>query len=316
MVRILALLRALTQGRTPTVHELAARFGTRRETIYRDLRVLQEAGYPLAGDERGRLSRPRLIASAVPEIRFSPSELDALLVAAAQAQAPLPTGESLSSATTKLKLLAESGPSSVSAGLDEVFETWAYGSKDYRTHEAHIVVLIEAILRRRRCRVQYRKPARHEPKAYEFDPYRLLYVGGGLYVIGRLPTRTGTTTLAVDRVVSVSLSETRFEVDPTFDPEECRNAFGVSWHSPMDVVLRFRADQVPYVRERAWHPSQKLTDLPDGGVQLAFRAGGPFELRRWILGWGDAVEVISPDDLRDQVRDILKSAARLYQKAR
>src|SRR3982751_2990742 len=95
IVRILALLRRLTQGRNPTVHELAAEFRTRRETIYRDLRVLQDAGYPLTGDERGRLSRPRLISSQVPEIRFSSAELNALLIALAQAQVGLPKADSL-----------------------------------------------------------------------------------------------------------------------------------------------------------------------------------------------------------------------------
>ena len=110
IVRILALLRVLGQGRRPTVHELAAEFRTRRETIYRDLRVLQDAGYPITGDERGRLSRPRLMSSQVPDIRFSAPELDALLLAIAQAQAALPSTESLSSAALKLKALAESAP--------------------------------------------------------------------------------------------------------------------------------------------------------------------------------------------------------------
>lgn len=52
---------------------------------YRDLRVLQDAGHPITGDERGRLSRPRLISSKMPDIRFSNTELDALLLAVAQA---------------------------------------------------------------------------------------------------------------------------------------------------------------------------------------------------------------------------------------
>src|ERR1700751_1653520 len=98
IVRVLALLRGLGQGRRPTVHELAAEFRTRRETIYRDLRVLQDAGYPITGDEHGHLSRPRLISSQVPDIRFSAPELDALLLAVKQAQAALPNTESLSSA--------------------------------------------------------------------------------------------------------------------------------------------------------------------------------------------------------------------------
>jgi proteasome accessory factor B len=113
----------------------------------------------------------------------------------------------------------------------------------------------------------------------------------------------------------VILSKTEFEVDPKFDPQKCRrDAFGVSWQDPAEIVLRFRADQAPYVRERVWHPSQKLTDLPDGGVQLAFRAGGPFEIRRWILGWGDAVEVISPDGLRSEILHMLNSMASSYRK--
>jgi predicted DNA-binding transcriptional regulator YafY len=312
-VRVLALLRVLGQGRRPTVHELAAEFRTRRETVYRDLRVLQDAGYPITGDERGRLSRPRLMSMRMPDIRFSALELDGLLLAVAQAQAALPNAESLSSAALKLKALAESDSDSVRNGLEEMFETWTCGSKDYRAHESRIALLIEAILRKRRCLVEYRTPSRSEAKTYEFDPYRLLFVGGGLYVIGRVPQHMDAATLAIDRLLSVVFSKTEFEVDPTFDPQRCReNAFGVSWQDPVDIVLHFRADQAPYVRERLWHPSQTLTDLPEGGVQLAFRAGGPFEIRRWILGWGDAVEVICPDELREQVKQALRSAASLY----
>ena len=313
IVRILALLRVLGQGRRPTVHELAAEFRTRRETIYRDLRVLQDAGYPIAGDERGHLSRPRLISSQTPEIRFSASELDALLLAVAQAGTALPNAESLSSAALKLRALAESSQDAAAPDWGEMFTTWTCGWKDYRAHEDRIAFLIEAILRKRRCVVEYQKPSRLEPKTYDFDPYRLLSVGGGLYVVGHVPKHAGTATLAVDRLLSVVVSETEFHVDPAFDPKKCRqHAFGVSWQDPMDVVLRFRADQAPYVRERIWHPSQKLTELPDGGLQLQFRAGGPFEIRRWILGWGDAVEVVSPNELRQELRDVLFGASGLY----
>jgi predicted DNA-binding transcriptional regulator YafY len=296
------------------VHELAADFRTRRETIYRDLRVLQDAGYPITGDERGRLSRPRLISSQTPDIRFSASELDALLLAVAQVGAALPDAGSLSSAALKLRALAESAQDGAAPDLGEMFDTWTCGSKDYRAHEGHIALLIEAILRKRRCVVEYRKPSRLEPKTYDFDPYRLLFVGGGLYVVGRVPKHAGTATLAVDRVLSIFLSQTEFQVDSAFDPNKCRqDAFGVSWQDPVDVVLRFRADQAPYVRERLWHPSQRLIELPDGGVQLEFRAGGPFEIRRWILGWGDGVKVISPNELRQEIENISNAVGELYQ---
>lgn len=313
IVRILAILHSLGQGRTPTVHELASEFGTRRETIYRDLRALQEAGYPIAGDERGRLSRPRLISSRVPDLRFSPLEMEALLLAVKQAQAAVPSSASLSSAALKLKALAEGDTAAAYAAVENIFDAWTSGSKDYRPHETHIALLIEAILRKRRCRVTYKAPSRSEPKTYDFDPYRLFFVSGGLYVVGCVPKYAEVITLAVDRLVALVLSGTIFTVVAAFDPQQCRlDAFGVSWQDPTEIVLHFRAEQAPYVRERLWHPSQQLIDLRDGGVQLTFRAGGAFEICRWILGWGDAVEVISPVNLREQIAGMLQSAAHIY----
>src|SRR3954471_22098610 len=155
IVRILALLRMLAQGGSPTVHELAAEFHTRRETIYRDLKALQELGYPMGGDEHGRLSRPRLLSFPVPEIRFLPTELKALLLASVQAQPALPDEDSLSTAVLKLKALGESASDSIPLGFEGMVEAWHCGSKDYRKHERWITLLIEAILRKRRCQVEY-----------------------------------------------------------------------------------------------------------------------------------------------------------------
>ena len=315
IVRILTLLRVLGQERAVTVQDLAAQFHTRRETIYRDLRALQDAGYPIAGDERGRLSRPRLLASRVPNVQFSSSELDALLFAAAQTRTVPINAEALASAAYKLNSLAESEPNSLKTSFGETIETWSCGSKTYRAHESFIALVVEAILRKRRCRVAYRKPGRSESKSYDFDPYRLLFVDGGLYVIGRVPAHTGTATLAIDRIRSVVHSEIEFQSDPEFDPQKRRqDAFGVSRENPIEIVLRFRSDQAPYVRERLWHPSQEIADLPGGKLQLTFRAGGPFEIRRWILGWGDAVEVISPEPLRSEIAGLLKSAVSAYRR--
>ena len=222
--------------------------------------------------------------------------------------------EALSSAALKLEALAESEPNSARAGFGELVESWTCGSKTYRAYEKFIALLIEAILRKKRCRVTYRKPSGSEAKTYEFDPYRLLFVGGGLYVIGRVPTHAvSTATLAIDRLQSVVHSEIEFQVDPKFNSQKCRqDAFGVSWEDPLEVVLRFRADHAPYVRERLWHPSQEIKELPGGRLQLSFRAGGPFEIRRWILGWGDAVEVISPETLRLEIGRLLDSALSTY----
>ncbi|HEX2222275.1 MAG TPA: WYL domain-containing protein [Candidatus Limnocylindria bacterium] len=39
---------------------------------------------------------------------------------------------------------------------------------------------------------------------------------------------------------------------------------------------------------------------------------GIVEIRPWILGWGDAVEVLGPPELRDQVAGAVRRAAGRY----
>src|SRR3989442_14842641 len=68
VVRIIGLLKTLVEGGRPTVHQLAARFKTRRETIYRDLHALEAVGYPIVVDEPGRLSRPLHAPEARPPL--------------------------------------------------------------------------------------------------------------------------------------------------------------------------------------------------------------------------------------------------------
>lgn len=313
IVRILGILDLMLQGGQFSVHQLAAKFGTRRETIYRDLRAIQDAGYPLCGDEFGRLSHPRLVCAArrpAPHLRLSDEEIAALLWAVAQTSARSPFRQSLRTASTKLRAMASQEQA---AAIDHVVVESGWGFKDYAPHRQTILMLVEAILKRRRLEVVYRSPSAPAAKTYPYDPYCLLSAGGGLYCLGRVPHHEEVITLAVDRIQRLEITEGSFEVDPSFDPNRHRReSFGVAWEKPMDVTVRFSAGQAPYVRERLWHPTQTLRDLPDGGVELTFKAGGTFEIIRWILGWGDAAEVLSPPTLREQLRQILASARANY----
>lgn len=56
------------------------------------------------------------------------------------------------------------------------------------------------------------------------------------------------TTLATHRIGAIDLMPDSFTVDRAQNLDRHRQeAFGVVWEEPIKVVLRFRADQVPYV---------------------------------------------------------------------
>lgn len=148
-------------------------------------------------------------------------------------------------------------------------------------------------------------------------PYTLFAYEGGLYLFAYLPDTDRVITLSVERFRYITvLEETSF----TRLPHLCQHieakrerAFGIiDDEQELDVVLSFTAAQAPYIRERVWHPSQQLDAQADGSLILRFRASGRFEIVRWILGWGEAVEVVAPLDLRQEVAWCLREAARQY----
>lgn len=49
-----------------------------------------------------------------------------------------------------------------------------------------------------------------------------------------------------------------------------------------------------YIRERRWHRSQELTDLPDGRLRLKLRVNNMVEVLPWIRSFGRDVKVVKP----------------------
>ena len=48
---------------------------------------------------------------------------------------------------------------------------------------------------------------------------------------------------------------------------------------------------------------------PDGSLEWRATVSGTIEIRLWILSWGDAVEVLAPDSLREVVATAVRNAA-------
>jgi predicted DNA-binding transcriptional regulator YafY len=103
--------------------------------------------------------------------------------------------------------------------------------------------------------------------------------------------------------VSVSLTNRPFEIPEDFDIEAfTRTAFNMIWGEIQEVKIRFSAAQAPYIRERTWHPSQKIKTEPNGSIILSLIVAGLGEVKFWLIGFGAEAEVLEPAELRDEVK--------------
>jgi len=120
-------------------------------------------------------------------------------------------------------------------------------------------------------------------------------------------------TFKIERIRDVALTPESFEAPGA----EIDGMFERAWdiiadQEPVDVVLRFSPAVSSRVREAHWHPTESVSEEADGSLIWRATVAGPIEIRIWILGWGDDVEVLEPASLRDDVAGRLRRAADRY----
>ena len=100
------------------------------------------------------------------------------------------------------------------------------------------------------------------------------------------------------------------------DDFSVKSYFGGSWYieqgEPLAVKLRFSPEAARWVRDTQYHPSQVVTAQSDGSILFAATVNGRREITRWILGYGAAVEVLDPVELRDYVAGQAMAMMGLY----
>ena len=81
-----------------------------------------------------------------------------------------------------------------------------------------------------------------------------------------------------------------------------------------NITIKFDEYQARWIRERDWHPSQKIEELPSGELILRLSVGGLGEVKRWVMGYGSHAEVIEPESLRREIEAEVKKMKKIYGK--
>ncbi|MFM9079231.1 MAG: WYL domain-containing protein, partial [Opitutaceae bacterium] len=134
------------------------------------------------------------------------------------------------------------------------------------------------------------------------------------YLIAFDTGRAALRTFALPRISGAEITEEKFVRPTDFSPEAFfANALGVlGGPGDFTVVIRFTAAVGDRVREREWHESQQVRDLPEGGLELTLRLGALAEVEGWVLGWGTEAEVLQPTELRKRLAVTSARLAGIY----
>ncbi len=306
--RLLELLELLQTRPLTTGREIADRLGIDARTARRYVGVLQELGIPVEG-QRGVGGGYRIRPGyRLPPLMLGDEEAVAVVLGLLATRGSTADGapDAVDGALAKINRVL---PATLRRQVEALEETLGFTSTKGAApaDAAAVLLLADAIRRRRRLQIAYRTFAGEESER-ELSPHGLVVHAGRWYLAAFDHLRDDLRTFRVDRIWRTELAEAASVPPPDgFDAvaHVTRSLARVPWKWEVEVLLDLPADEAA---RRIPATLAELVDDPDGTL-LRMRVGSLDWMASVLAGLGCGFTIRRPDELRTSVRDLAAQLA-------
>jgi len=160
----------------------------------------------------------------------------------------------------------------------------------------------DALFNDRQFQARYHRRHDGAVKDYVVNPLGVVFRDGVVYLVCTLYDYAAVLQLALHRPEGFDLG--RYVDDGGLN-------FKLS-DTPLALELLLAAETAFHLRETPLSHDQVMEDSADGRVRLTATVADTAQVRWWLLGLGDQVEVLSPPFLRQTIAATLRRAADRY----
>lgn len=176
----------------------------------------------------------------------------------------------------------------------------------------------KSVLNKKALEIMYQSFKAREATPVTICVYLLKEYRNRWFAIGQ-KKEGGMITLALDRIVSIKeldkekyLKNTAFNSDTFYN-----NAIGVTKtlnQRELPIIFKLDKFNAPYAITKPIHSSQKILKEEVDGTLFSIDVIWNFELERELLGFGEAIEILAPRNLRKKMKARLYAAFHKYDK--
>ena len=307
--RLTAILLQLQTRRVVRGREIADRFGISLRTVYRDIRALEEAGVPI-GSEAG-MGYYLAPGYHLPPVMFTPREARALIMGGKLIEkfSDLAVNRYYACALDKIKAVMDAPDKEHLNSLAACIEVLKTSPRPREGFPDNLLPEIqEALGRNQVIRIEYTSGYKDETTRREIEPLGLCFYGDRWHLLAFCRLRLDYRDFRVDRIKCVRTPGATFTPSRHGSlPELISRMFHESEVQP--ACVRFHKDAMPYVGDQKYYFGFVGEKKCGRMVEMHFLTASYDYLSRWLLGYVEAVEVVSPKALKDV---LAAHARRLY----
>jgi len=314
--------RLMFSGQSHSLTELSKMLKCSKQTVLRLVNDIQRSyGVDIEESMQGnkkyyRLKKPKLIP---PAINLTEMEMNVLRMCKAFSEHLL--GKELFKEATRALEKSQVLLPRDKALSSHSFASFSPGSIDYTPYQESIRILLEAMEKKKICKISYRAIMSESLKTFYIKPLKIFSHHDTIYLHAGMARKPGETykepdfdpLLAMHRIKKVELTERMFEFPTKYDFEKIFNQdFGIIKEDSFRVEVEFTGWSAEYVAERIWSPDQKIIKKADGKIRLIFSSSSESELTGWALSFADEAKVVKPKWLVEKVSQTIKRMEKVY----
>lgn len=173
-------------------------------------------------------------------------------------------------------------------------------------------LLFDYITNQQAVKIEY-QPFGKSKQYFTISPYYIKQYNNRWFIFGQTAGQNTPTNLALDRITAVEPTNCKYipNIDVNFT-EYFDDVIGVTIPDtlPENILLRFTPSRLPYVLSKPLHHSQKTIDKENGIIQITVKPNR--ELMTLLLSFGEDVEVIQPEPLRNKIASKIQKMQQIY----
>jgi predicted DNA-binding transcriptional regulator YafY len=310
--RLTAILIQLQTKRIVKAEEISDRFEISLRTVYRDVKALMEAGVPI-GSEAGK---GYFIVDGyhLPPVMFSQQEASAMLTAGklVEKMTDHSIRKAYESALLKIKSVLNESEKDHLENLQSSIEVFRFPDQQLESPNQFMAEVQQAISHRNVVLLEYNSSKNQEYTKREIEPIGVVYYSGNWHMIAWCRLRNGYRDFRIDLIQSLKPNGAKFDSRNLYTLQEYFHSLTQAHQDMEKVTVVFTKAVAKYAKHARYYYGFVSEEELEDKCRMTFLVASLRSFCRWLIMFGNAVEIESPDKLREVMEEIVEELVQHY----
>lgn len=300
--RVSAILIHLQSKKIVKAQHIADRFNISLRTVYRDIRSLEEAGIPLAGE--AGVGYSLMDGYRLPPVMFTREEAIAFLTAEKLVEklTDETNGKNYKSAMYKIRAVLRSAEKDLLEQIDNQIEVLRINRQNTPSGN-YTEPILKAIAEKKVVSIDYFSYYRRESNKRLVEPVGIFHLDPYWHLIGYCLLRNDYRDFRFDRISNLQITEQSQQREHLPLKEYIVRRFSERELHPVTIAVGEYA--FPYIGEQKYYMGYVSETQKGNEIEMNFMSASLEGFARWFIVMADHARIIEPEILRDKVKSLV-----------